>query len=351
MLKLENDRLARLKPSFATRRAAYSDFTFLDDQAHDLTPGDIVLARIDSIGQHQRIERPDGRKAKLMCGDEVVLACGARYAPDQFEAAAPETVGPASLVAAGGIAGVVETANVRVRQATGISIMGALHGSDGSRLTLRRYAMDTMPRSAAVPVLAVCGTSMNAGKTHTVASLVHGFAKAGRRVAAIKVTGTGAGGDLWSYLDCGAHFAADFTDAGLASTYRVHAETILESAHRLVAAAEASGAEAIVMEVADGLYQAETAGLMESPSFKRLVDGVLFAASDAMGAQAGVAWLQKAGYLVCAVSGVLTKSPMAVRETVAAVGLPCPTPTELHRRQTIEWLLQPDEGRVLPKVA
>ena len=351
MLPLQFDRLTRLKPSFATRRATYSDFVSLDDQAYGLTPGDIVMARVDSVGHHQRIERPDGRKAKLMCGDEVLLACGARYAPDQFEATVPETVGPASLVAAGGIAGVVQSSNVRVRQATGITILGALHGPDGSRLNLRRYGIDDAPQTGTVPVVAVCGTSMNAGKTHTVASFVHGIVRSGRRVAAIKVTGTGAGGDLWTYQDSGASFVADFTDAGLASTYKARLEDILDAAGRLVAAAHASGADAIVMEVADGLYQAETAALMKSQAFKRLVDGILFAAGDAMGAQAGVAWLQREGYHVHGVSGVLTKSPMAMRETEEAVGLPCYTPADLHKEHPVKWMLQSAQPLRLSNVA
>jgi len=340
VLPLDYDRLTRLKPTFATRRVVYSDFISLDDKARALEPGDIVLARIESVGHHDRIERPDGRKAKLKSGDEVVLACGARYAPDRLEATVPEAVGPASMVAASGIAGTVQTWNARLGPATGITILGALHGPDGSRLNLRRYAIDRLPQAGTAPVLAVCGTSMDVGKAHTVASLVHGFARSGRRVAAIKVTGTSTGGDLWSYQDSGAQFVADFTDTGLASTDKIPLDDILDVAGWLIAAARSSGAEAIVMDVADGLYQAETAALMKSGIFKRLVDGVHFAAADATDAQAGVAWLQREGYRVQGISGVLTKSPRAMRETEEAVGLPCYTPGDLLKTHPMKWLLQ-----------
>ena len=115
MQTIEITRKDRLKPSFATRRVAFDDIRLLDTTATDLAPGDVLLARIDKPGHHQKIERPDGRKALLLPGDEVLIAAGARYAPDQFEALAPTTVGPAHLVAAGGIAGNVVAAHSATR--------------------------------------------------------------------------------------------------------------------------------------------------------------------------------------------------------------------------------------------
>ena len=71
------------------------------------------------------------------------------------------------------------------------------------------------------PVIAVFGTAMSAGKTLAMASIARGETLAGRRVGAAKVTGTGSGGDLWSYVDAGAADVVDFTDAGFATTYRI----------------------------------------------------------------------------------------------------------------------------------
>lgn len=66
--------------------------------------GDLVLARVVKIGQHPRIELPDGRRSHLYIGDEVIVCYGARYAPDQFESHVPKEMGPCDLVAAGGLA-------------------------------------------------------------------------------------------------------------------------------------------------------------------------------------------------------------------------------------------------------
>src|SRR5690606_8350939 len=44
--------------------------------------GDLVLARVEQIGHHARSELRDGRRSALYVGDEILLAYGARYAPD-----------------------------------------------------------------------------------------------------------------------------------------------------------------------------------------------------------------------------------------------------------------------------
>jgi hypothetical protein len=163
---------------------------------------------------------------------------------------------------------------------------------------------------------------MNAGKTTTAANLIHGLARGGMRVGAAKVTGTGAGGDAWLMRDAGASMVLDFTDAGLASTYLASLEQIQASMTTLLGHLCAAWVDAIVLEVADGLYQGETAKLVSGSYFKEAVDGVVFAAGDAMGAAGGVDWLRTRGVPVRAVSGVLTASPLAVREAQQAAGVP-----------------------------
>jgi len=163
---------------------------------------------------------------------------------------------------------------------------------------------------------------MNAGKTTTAAGIVNGLTRAGLNVGAAKVTGTGAGKDLWLMRDAGAQTVLDFTDAGYPSTYKVPLPEVEQIVSTLTGHLAAAGAEAIILEVADGLYQYETACLLASPNFQAQIDGVIFAAGDAMGAAAGVNWLQDHGLPVAGVGGLLTASPLAMREAVAAVDVP-----------------------------
>jgi hypothetical protein len=290
----------------------------------DCTPrsGDVVLARVDAIGHHGNVELKTGRKAPIYPGDEVILAYGNRYAPDQFEALVPDSLEPCEMVAGGGIASRVVLAHSSTKPATRVVPIGLLADERGVPLNLADFTVPAIAPRWSLPVLVVCGTSMNAGKTSAMAALVRGLTKAGLKVGTLKATGTGAGNDLWIMRDSGAAEVLDFTDAGWSTTYRVPVEAIERSAHHLIAALEDAGSDVIIMEIADGLFQHETRELMQRASFRALVSGVVFAAGDAMGAVGGVQRLTAMGYNVLAVSGRMTQSPLALREVAEELATP-----------------------------
>src|SRR5262245_18790878 len=185
-------------------------------------PGDLFLARVDTLGQHACLQLPDGRRRKLFVGDEIVVAYGNRYAPNQFEAVVPRSFGPCDLVAGGGVAARVLSWHGKItKDATQITPLARIVGATDAPANLTDYALPSLDR---IPppqprTLVVCGTSMDSGKTQTAAFLVKGLSLAGLRVGFAKVTGTGSGGDTWLLRDAGANPVLDFTDAGLASTY------------------------------------------------------------------------------------------------------------------------------------
>ncbi len=316
-----HERLNAAKRAFTTRRA---DLNVTAGLSRNVSPraGDLVLATVSDIGQHARIELPTGRRAQLYPGDEIIVTYGARYAPDQFEAAVPKVFGPCDLVAGGGIAAQMVAKHARVRKPTAITPIGILTDQSGAAVNVRRFALPAAPaRPAARNVIAVVGTSMNAGKTTLAASLIRGLTRCGMRVGACKVTGTGSGGDLWSMLDAGAVRTVDFTDAGYATTAGLDAPVVEGIAHSLVSHLEASDVDIVVVEIADGLLQRETSALLSPPSsFAERLDAVVLAAADAMGACAGVQWLASRGLPLRAVSGLVTASPLATREAREACG-------------------------------
>lgn len=122
--------------------------------------------------------------------------------------------------------------------------------------------------------------------------------------------------------DAGAERTLDFTAAGHPSTYLVDPDRVEQILRTLTSQLASSRVDAVVMEVADGLFQAETAALASSPVFRAGVDLVLFAAHDALGAAAGVESPRRRGLPVAALSGLLTSSPLAAREAERATGLP-----------------------------
>jgi hypothetical protein len=320
---LDEARLAQAKAGFCTRRVPIEDMRTLVSGHIRPRAGDVALARIERVRQHKRIELTNGRKARLEPGDEVILACGNRYAADQFEGFVPDKLGPAHLIAAGGMAAVAAQRTLRMRAPTAIRLLGLVANESGIPLNLASYALPAPEvKGFRPPVIGVFGTSMNSGKTTAVCFLCRGLTGAGFKVGYAKLTGTGAGNDHWRVLDSGALEALDFTDAGLASTYGTPVSVLEVTSVNLVGHLVARGCDRIVVEIADGLLQGETHGLMHSDAFRAIVDRVVFTGGDAMSAIAGVSLLKEHGFDVACVSGLLTTSPLALREAVGALDVP-----------------------------
>jgi len=322
-LPISTQRVLSAKAAYNTRRVSKANITSLLTGSVIPKSGDLVLARVETIGQHKRIELTHGRRAPLFVGDEIIVCYGDRYAPDQFEAEIPQDLDACHLVAAGGVASRCISRHSGIRPATVIQPLGLLGDPQGNVVNMAHCALKPITSNNSRPlVITVVGTSMNAGKTTSAAYLIKGLSNAGMRVGAAKLTGTGAGGDRWLMTDAGAHSVYDFTDAGHVSTYRVASDELEEVSERLINQLMHDGAQAIVLEIADGLLQKETASLLCSSKFRSLIDGVLFAAGDAMGADNGVNWLRERGLPILALTGCLSSSPLAAREAQTATGLP-----------------------------
>jgi hypothetical protein len=243
------------------------------------------------------------------------------------------------MVAAGGIAARVVTKHGKMKAATQVEPLGLIGDRTARVLNLADFAIEKIHfDDTHVHTIAVVGTSMNAGKTETCTNIIRGLVNAGLRVGAAKVTGTGAGCDVWTMLDAGPSLVLDFGDAGMPSTYLASMEQIEEVFVTLTRHLYRAGVDVVVLEVADGIFQRETAMLLDSPKFARTVDGIVFAAGDAMGSSAGVQWMQKRGLPVIAASGLLTASPLAIREARAAHGLPVFNLDELSSASIAEVL-------------
>jgi hypothetical protein len=343
----EAARLERAAWAFTTRRLREREFGILREGAAPRA-GDLVLARVDAIGHHSALQLPSGRRRMLFPGDEIVVAYGNRYAPNQFEAIVPKTLGPCHLVAGGGVAGKALSWHTRIaRGPTQITPVGLLSKPDGGIANLLDWALPSLDRvPAPQPItVAVAGTAMDSGKTQTAAYLVRGLKLAGLRVGYAKVTGTGSGGDTWLLRDAGARPVLDFTDAGHASTYLVPPEEVERLFVTLVAHLATAGVDAVVLEIADGVLQVETAALLASAVFRQIVGGILFAASDAMGAVAGESWLRSRGLPIVALGGVLTAAPLQREESAKATGLPVYSRQDLARPRTAVEILALAEQR------
>ncbi len=324
-MRRDRVRLRLASWAFTTRRVPQGAACSILPPTGKPEVGDLVLARIDALGHHPALQLVNGRRRQLFPGDEVVVAYGNRYASAQFEALVPETLGPCHLVAGGGLAARAVSWHVKIsRGPTPITPVGLLADSEGRRINLRNFALDPVEPSLEFrpTPLVVVGTSMDSGKTQTCVHLVRGLVKAGLRAGYAKITGTGAGGDYFWMKDAGADPVLDFTDVGYPSTYKLGVQEVESTLLSLMNHVTHHGVDAMVLEIADGVLQSETAALLSGDTFARHIGGIVLAAQDSMGAVAGTNWLRERPVPLLALSGVLTAAPLQIGEAREATGLP-----------------------------
>jgi hypothetical protein len=336
---LSKDTKARIRIPYALRRVPEASLASLLPCLKSPQLGDIVLTRVEQIGKNRRLELINGRAATLHEGDLLAVVYGNRYASHQFEGHAAANGIFCDLLSMGGLCGLVRSKYATIAEPTKLRSLGAIGNAQGRPLQLgdfallRRVSETTQPR-----VIVVCGTSMDAGKTYTAMSLVVGLRRQGERVAAIKLTGTVSGRDTWNLLDAGAHPTLDFVDGGLPSTYLCSLESLLRLYRLLLAHIASQDAEFVVVEIADGLLQEETAALLQSPAFATSVSEWVLATSDPLAATGGVSVLRDWGIEPLAISGLISMSPLAMREARAATAINCVTADELQRGDLNERL-------------
>jgi hypothetical protein len=331
-MRKEQAQLRRASWAFTTRRIPQGTACSMLPLLGAPQAGDLVLARVTALGQHADLQLVNGRHRHMFVGDEIVVAYGNRYASSQFEAVVPETLGPCHLVAGGGIAARARSWHERIaRGPTHITPLGLLGDANGQRINLDGFGLPPLDISSDYQpaTIAVVGTSMDSGKTQTAVYLVRGLVAAGLRVGYAKATGTGAGGDIYWLKDAGADPVLDFTDTGMATTYLASSDKIEQALVTLIAHIARKGVDAIVIEIADGVLQQETAALLRSAPFARVTGGIVLAARDSMGANAGVDWMANLSTPVLALSGVMTAAPLQCTEAAEATGLP------IHDREAL----------------
>jgi hypothetical protein len=312
---------ALLPRAFTARRVPAAALAGIEAEGAPPRAGDLVVARVGELRRPTRLELADGRVRALLPGDAIVVPWGRRSLPGRFEAEVPAEPGPCHLVAPCGLA-----ARILVRHEPGapepapLEPVGHVVGPDGRRLNLASFAL--APAAGAgprVPTFAIFGSARGAGQCDAAAALVRGLTRAGLRAGYARILGTGSACDMAKLEAAGAARTLDAGDAGLASTDGLAHAEVERVLSLLVGQLGAAGVDARVLEIADGLFQPETAELLPCALFRRLADAVLFAARDSVGAAAGAALLRGARLRVLGVAGPVRWTAFANAD-LAALG-------------------------------
>jgi hypothetical protein len=290
--------------------------------------GDVVYGQIAKIGEHSTLENKSGRIHSVHNGSFGIFVYGTRYSPDYFEGLLPETIDDqADLVARSGIIGKALTKNSAVKDPTVIDILGFVVDKEGrilntadTPLLTPRKTQKRFPRS---PMILVCGTAMNCGKTTAAVACIRALSMLGHNVHASKVTGTAGLKDILNMNDAGASAYADFSFFGHPSTYMMESEGLLNVFDKLDLKYANNTRNFWVVEFADGIIQRETAILLDMPEIRARIHRLVFCANDAFGAIGGLQILKdRFGLVPDALSGKCSSSPLFMREIAEFTDIP-----------------------------
>src|SRR5690349_10406983 len=163
---------ANIRIPYALRRVPEASFASLLPCSDTPQPGDIVLARLEKVGKNAHLELANGRRCTLHPQDLLAVVFGNRYAPRQFEGYALANGDRCDLLSIGGLCGIVKSKHDSVAEPTRLSLLGAFSDTNGGQLRLQNFGLPANSSEAIMPrsdgqrgpkIIAVCGTSMDAG--------------------------------------------------------------------------------------------------------------------------------------------------------------------------------------------
>ncbi|MBV9507115.1 MAG: hypothetical protein JO323_19145 [Acidobacteriia bacterium] len=296
------------------RSGGFSEAYRLQKDASNPRPGDVALVRVEKLGHHRHLETMPERRLRLYHGDHLIGVFGNRYATGAYEGQALG-LEDLHLLSGSGIIGTVISRHRSIGSPTALSFLGYLADSAARRVNLvdlRCRPCSSSPASA--PVIAVIGTGMNTGKTTVTRKILRALVSAGLEVAGCKLTGTASPRDLHEMQSTGALFTTDFSEYGFPSTSGLPLEELLQLFTYMLTGCGLSEPQVVIMEIADGFLQPETQALLRSGEFRNQIRGVIVAGACSGSALCATDYIRRAGFDVWAVSGLITNSPLFMRE-------------------------------------
>ena len=290
--------------------------------------GDLVYGVVTRIGHHSSLEHTSGRLHRIQDGTRSIFVFGNRYAPDQFEGQLPDNMtDKAEILSQSGVVGIVKTKNALMKDPTRVKILGYVCDSSNRILNTRsmsiikpRLQHKRIPRS---PMILICGTSMNSGKSMAATACCWALNTLGYKVRAAKITGTAGLKDILHMNDAGAEHYADFSYLGFPSTYKLSMDELLHIFNTIDLKYANNPKNFWVVEFADGIIQRETAMLLGSHEVQSRIDKLIFCANDAFGAIGGLRVLkERFGLIPDAISGICSSSPLSIKELADYSTLP-----------------------------
>jgi hypothetical protein len=282
----------------------------------------IVVEILNNKSTYNTLELTSGRMAKVGKGDIVAGALGHRKALFGYSGHIPASVQPGDIIQMlniGGVLGICDSVNPEKGKPFDCRVIGVvLHFpylgeriGVPARVGQRPLDLNAPLDAHGVPVVAIAGTCMEAGKTAAACAIVSRMRHRGLTIDVFKATGVSLRRDILAMEDAGARRALIFTDLGVVTTTRANGPALTRTMLTDLAAGKP---DVIVFELGDGIlgtYGVDA--ILECADIRVALRAVLLSANDPVAAWGGVKLLrERFGIEPCAVTGPATDNQVGV---------------------------------------
>jgi hypothetical protein len=283
----------------------------------------LVVEILNNKSTYNQLELTSGRMAKVSRGDVIVGALGHRQALFGYSGHIPEKVQAGDTLQVlniGGVLGVCDSVNPDKGKPFDCRVIGCVLQFPflGERIGVpakaghRRLDQDAALDTHGVPVVALAGTCMEAGKTAAACAIVSRMRHRGLAVHAFKATGVSLRRDILAMEDSGARRSMIFTDLGIVTTTAASGPALTRT---MLTEMTQGRPDVVVFELGDGILGAYgVEAILASPDIRRVMSAVILSANDPVAAWGGVKLLRERFEIEpCAVTGPATDNAVGVK--------------------------------------
>ena len=262
----------------------------------------IVVEVLTNKNTYNTLELTSGRMAKVVKGDIVVGALGHRKALFGYSGHVPEAVKPGDIIQMlniGGVLGICDSANADRGRPFDCRVLGVVlqfpylgeRIGVPARIGYRPLDLGATLDTRGVPVVALAGTCMEAGKTAAACAIIARMRHRGLAVHAFKATGVSLRRDILAMEDAGARKTMIFTDFGVGTTTAKVGPALTRAMLTEMAQGQP---DIIVFELGDGLlgtYGVEA--ILSAADIRQSITALVLSANDPVAAWGGVKLLRE----------------------------------------------------------
>lgn len=283
----------------------------------------LVVEILNNKSTYNTLELTSGRMAKVARGDVVVGALGHRKALFGYSGHLPETVQAGDVIQLlniGGVFGICDSATPDKGPPFDCRVLGVVlqfpylgeRIGVPARVGYKALDYNSTLNTRGIPVVALAGTCMEAGKTAAACAIVSRMRHRGLTVDAFKATGVSLRRDILAMEDAGARRSMIFTDLGVVTTTPKTGPALTRS---MLSEMASGKPDVIVFELGDGIlgtYGVEA--ILRCEDIRSAITGLVLSANDPVAAWGGVKIMrERFGIEPCAVTGPATDNQVGVQ--------------------------------------